>query len=147
MSLVAFSQADHPETFDTSKQPHGMIVCVLGETISLRSNSHPITSIEPVALPDGEPATVVEDVPVAITPVEVGRHHYRARTLDGVDTDVSILACDPACIAWIEALPSPNQHSRSRTPREILASLARFDQSFTGRVAELHGKPLANHGL
>jgi hypothetical protein len=147
MSLIAFAVQDHPETFSTAKQPHGLLVCLLGETVQLRSDGHPITSIEPVAVPEGEAAAVVEDVPITITPAELGRHHYRARTLDGVDYDVTLVACDPACIEWIEALPSPNPHSQSASPRQILTALARNDQGFTGRVEQLHNKPLANYGL
>jgi hypothetical protein len=147
MSLIAFAVQDHPETFTTAKQPHGLLVCLLGETVQLRSDGHPIVDIEPVAVPEGEPAAVLEDVPVTITPAELGRYHFRARTMDGVDYDVTLVVCDPACIAWIEALPSPNQFSRSASPRRILTELARNEQDFTGRVAELHSKPLANYGL
>jgi hypothetical protein len=147
MSLIGFAVQDHPEHFDTTKTPHGTVLCALGETVRLLSNSHPIVDVEPVAVPDGEPPAVMEDVPITITPAELGRHHYRVRTQDGLDTDVTIMAVEPAALAWVEALPSPSPHSVSASPRKILTELARFDQSFTGRVTELHGKALANYGL
>jgi hypothetical protein len=98
-----------------------------------------------VAGPQGAPAIIDDEAqPLTITASTVGRYHYRAHTADGVDTDVSLIVCEPAALARVPE--RTNDGNREVDRRRVLRELARYDAAFNGLASELANKPLASYG-
>jgi hypothetical protein len=116
-----------------------------GETLSVVSDGPPIVSITTVASPAGDPPVIDDEAtPCTIALAAVGRHHFRVRTGDGVDTDVSAIVCESAALDRINARTRDGHRDVDR--RRVLRELARNDQTFTGLASQLAGKPLENFG-
>jgi len=117
-----------------------------GETLAIRSNGVTIAATETVAAPAGTPPEIDDATPSApnITIAEVGRYHFRVTTTTGETADVSIIACESACLDW---LPTEQRSGGAAVDKtRVLRELARYELSFTGTAAELANKPLGNYG-
>lgn len=143
MTTEILSLAPSQVVFSTALNSPPFVEALLGESVSLASKSSPIESVSVVAAPNGDPPVIDDEAkPLTVTPAAVGRHHFRVHTIDGIDTDVSVIVCEPDCLDVIRGAP----HSAPVDKRRVLRQLAQFDAGFAGTTDELKTKHLANYG-
>jgi hypothetical protein len=144
MTIIAFTDPARPERFSTADDRPDMLDVVLGETVILRSDGHPITDITAVAVPSDDSYEPGEGDQIAITPLVVGRYHFNVKTNDGRDTPVSLIVCEPETLARIP--DRSNSGHGAVNKRRVLRELGRFAPDFTGLAAQIENRNLAQYG-